>query len=100
MEKTIPSKVVIDCSHGNSRKDHNRQPDVADDLCDQVSTGSTAIFGVMLESHLKEGKQKHEDGKELVYGQSITDSCMSWAATESVLSRLAKAVQKRRMKKE
>ena len=95
----LHEKIMVDCSHGNSRKDHSRQPDVADDLCDQVSTGSTAIFGVMLESHLKEGKQKHEDGKELVYGQSITDSCMSWAATESVLSRLAKAVQKRRMKK-
>ena len=96
----LHEKIMVDCSHGNSRKDHSRQPTVATDICNQIASGSDSIFGVMLESHLKEGNQKHEDGKSLVYGQSITDSCMSWTTTEEVLKQLVTAVRIRREKKD
>ncbi len=92
----LSNRIMIDCSHGNSRKDHTRQPSVAADIGAQVAAGARIIGGLMLESHLKEGKQNHPAGTPLVYGQSITDACMSWATTEPVLETLAEAVQARR----
>ncbi len=90
------NRVMIDCSHGNSNKDHTRQPLVAKEIAAQVAQGSRYIGGVMLESHLKEGKQSHSGQTPLVYGQSITDACISWASTEPVLECLADAVRARR----
>ncbi len=87
--------VMIDCSHGNSQKDHLKQVDVARSACAQVSAGSWQIFGVSLESHLVEGRQDYVPGQPAVYGQSITDACLSFAQTEPILEALAKAQQAR-----
>jgi 3-deoxy-7-phosphoheptulonate synthase len=92
----LPDYIMVDCSHGNSCKDHTRQSEVVTDLCEQLAAGSKLISGVMLESHLKEGKQSHTDETPLVYGQSITDACMSWEQTEPLLRNLASAVRARR----
>ena len=91
----LPEAVMIDCSHGNSHKDHRRQAGVAASVCEQVAARSRQIFGVMLESHLVEGRQDYEPGRPAVYGQSITDACISLADTEPVLEQLAKAQQRR-----
>lgn len=88
-------RVMVDCSHGNSSKDHSQQPAVAHAIAEQIRQGDRSIFGVMLESNLVEGSQSVEPGKELVYGQSITDACISWDTTEEVLSDLANAVANR-----
>jgi len=92
----LPARIMIDASHANSRKIPARQVDVACDIATQVARGSTAIFGVMLESNLVEGRQDVQPGQPLTYGQSITDPCMAWDDTESVLRELAQAVQLRR----
>jgi 3-deoxy-7-phosphoheptulonate synthase len=89
----LPERLVIDCSHGNSGKDHLRQPLVADDVAGQVSAGQKGISGVMLESFLVPGRQ--DLGGELTYGQSVTDACMGWDATVDVLDRLASASRSR-----
>jgi len=89
-------RLVVDCSHGNSSKDHNRQPIVARDLAAQVAAGSTAVMGLMLESHLKAGNQKEAPLDKLEYGKSITDACISFEDTVPVLRELAAAVKKRR----
>jgi 3-deoxy-7-phosphoheptulonate synthase len=91
----LQDTVMIDCSHGNSQKDHTRQVEVADSICEQVAGGSWHVFGAMLESHLVEGRQDYSPGASAVYGQSITDACISWAQTEPLLARLAKARQAR-----
>jgi 3-deoxy-7-phosphoheptulonate synthase len=91
----LPQRVMVDCSHGNSEKDHRRQPVVAASICEQVREGSDRIFGVMLESHLVEGRQDYVPGRPAVYGQSITDACISLAQTEEVLEQLAHAQQAR-----
>jgi 3-deoxy-7-phosphoheptulonate synthase len=88
--------VLIDCSHGNSGKKHDQQPQVAADVAAQISGGARAIIGVMLESNLVAGAQKHEPGKPPVYGQSITDACLSLDETVPVLDQLAAATAKRR----
>jgi 3-deoxy-7-phosphoheptulonate synthase len=95
-EAGLPHRVMVDCSHGNSDKDHRRQPVVAQAVGEQVAAGSSSICGVMLESHLVEGRQDQVEGKPLEYGQSITDACISWADTVPVLEGLATAVQQRR----
>jgi len=89
------SRVMIDCSHGNSGRDPARQPDVARDVGMQLRGGSKAIAGVMLESHLVGGRQEAPSGKggKLVYGQSITDACLAWDATVPVLEALAEHVR-------
>jgi 3-deoxy-7-phosphoheptulonate synthase len=93
----LPPRMIIDCSHGNSGKDYRKQPEVAADLADQIAGGSSAICGVMLESHLCEGKQAITAGrKNLRYGQSVTDACIGWDETRAVLDRLAAAVRLRR----
>jgi 3-deoxy-7-phosphoheptulonate synthase len=90
--------VMVDCSHANSSKDHERQPEVVQAVAAQVASGSRAIFGLMLESFLVDGRQDHAKGKPLTYGQSITDKCMSWARTEPLLEVLADAARKRRQR--
>ena len=89
-------RVMIDCSHANSGKDYRRQPEVAHDVARQVSEGSRVIFGVMMESFLADGRQDVESGSPLVYGQSITDACLSWESTQPLLAELAEAVRARR----
>lgn len=94
-KQSIPVKLMVDCSHGNSRKDYTQQPVVANDLCQQMLAGNQAICGVMLESHLAEGNQKLQPGHTLEYGVSITDACIDWPATDKVLQSLAVAVDQR-----
>jgi 3-deoxy-7-phosphoheptulonate synthase len=88
--------LMIDSSHGNSNKDHLRQPFVVRDVAEQVASGQTGIFGVLLESFIVPGKQEFTDTASLVYGQSITDSCMGWDVTVEALEELAAAVRARR----
>ena len=95
-EKGLPSRVMVDCSHGNSAKDHNRQPVVSAEIAAQVAAGSGNVFGVMIESHLVAGRQDLVPGEELTYGLSITDACVSWETTEQMLEELAAAVRTRR----
>lgn len=97
----LPQSIMIDCSHGNSNKDHKNQPKVADCIAQQISQGEEAIVGVMIESHLIEGKQSvPADGPcALKYGVSITDACIDWHDTEAVLAKLADAVKERRDRK-
>lgn len=97
----VVDNIMVDCSHGNSNKDHRNQPKVCEDVAGQVASGNKSIIGVMIESHLIEGRQnipKKEDGgaEALKYGQSITDACVSWDQTVPMLRQLAKAVQTRR----
>ncbi len=92
----LPGRVVIDASHDNSGKDPERQADAAGEIADQIADGSEAIVGVMLESFLVGGRQDLEGATSLTYGQSITDACMDWERTVSVLDRLAAAVRARR----
>jgi 3-deoxy-7-phosphoheptulonate synthase len=92
----IPERVVIDCSHANSGKDHARQPAVAGVVGEQVAAGNRAIIGVMLESFLVEGRQDVVEGEELIYGRSITDACMGWETTVSVVEGFAGAARARR----
>jgi 3-deoxy-7-phosphoheptulonate synthase len=93
----VPPRVMIDASHDNSLKDHLRQPLVAHEIGEQVAQGQTGIIGVMLESFLVDGRQNLVDPSTLVYGQSITDACMSWDRTVPVLHELAEAVRSRRV---
>jgi 3-deoxy-7-phosphoheptulonate synthase len=88
----LRESVMIDCSHGNSEKNHLRQASVADSIVEQVASGSWRIIGTMLESHLVEGRQEYVAGSA-VYGQSITDACISLEQTEPILERLAVAQQ-------
>lgn len=90
--------IVVDCSHANSGKDPDRQAIVCRDVAGQIAQGGDAIKGIMLESHLVAGAQKLQLDKELVYGQSITDACMSWEVTEELLEVLAHAVDAKRAK--
>jgi len=91
-------RLMVDCSHGNSLKDHKNQPKVATVLAEQISKGEGAIMGVMIESNINDGNQKvPKVGKSgLKYGVSITDACIGWEDTESVLEMLATAVAQRR----
>ena len=93
----LASRLVIDCSHGNSSKDHRRQPLVATEIAAQVAQGSTIIAGVMIESHLIEGRQDWKGPTESTYGCSITDACISFEQTVPVLAELAAAVRQRRL---
>jgi 3-deoxy-7-phosphoheptulonate synthase len=89
-------RLIIDTSHGNSRKDYRRQPAVARDVAAQVAAGERGIAGVMMESFIVDGRQDLEDPARLVYGQSITDACMGWEMTVPVLRELAAAARARR----
>ncbi|WP_142804929.1 3-deoxy-7-phosphoheptulonate synthase AroG [Tepidiphilus sp. J10] len=93
----IPAKVMIDCSHGNSRKQFQRQLEVVESVAEQLACGEERIIGVMIESHLKEGRQDLMPGKPLEYGKSITDACIGWEDTVAALDRLSEAVRARRV---
>lgn len=95
--KDMHSRVMIDCSHGNSGKDPQRQPVVAEDVAQQLAQGSVDIFGVMLESHLTGGRQNIAAPDAMAYGQSVTDACLGWDETVPVLDTLAQAVRQRRV---
>jgi 3-deoxy-7-phosphoheptulonate synthase len=92
--------LMVDCSHANSSKQHDKQVDVARDVAAQLAGGSRCIFGVMVESHLVAGSQKFSAGKDdparLAYGQSITDACLGWDDSREVLLVLSDAVKARR----
>jgi 3-deoxy-7-phosphoheptulonate synthase len=93
----LATQLMVDCSHGNSSKDYRNQPLVARDLCDQIAAGSRSISSIMIESNLVEGNQKLDsDPASLVYGQSVTDACISWESTEEVLAKFGEAVRARR----
>ncbi len=96
----LPTTLMVDCSHANSSKQHEKQIDVARDVAAQLASGSRHIFGVMVESHLKAGAQKFSAGKDdpakLNYGQSITDACIGWDDSLTVLDVLSQAVKARR----
>ncbi len=94
----LPEKIMIDASHANSEKQFQRQIDVSKNIAEQIANGDKRIIGVMLESHLVEGRQNVCHDRELVYGQSITDACISWESTVPVLQQLSTAVQQRRKK--
>ncbi len=92
----LPASIMVDCSHGNSNKDHRNQPAVAAALAEQLMAGNRSLTGVMIESHLVAGRQDAKPGQPLTYGQSITDACIDWADTVPVLEGLAQAVRKAR----
>jgi 3-deoxy-7-phosphoheptulonate synthase len=89
-------KIMVDLSHGNSQKNHKNQPLVAANIAEQIRSGNRSIFGLMIESHLKEGNQKEGPHHTLEYGKSITDACISWENTIPVLDDLAESVRARR----
>ncbi|MBQ1426918.1 MAG: 3-deoxy-7-phosphoheptulonate synthase AroG [Succinivibrionaceae bacterium] len=95
----LPQKVMIDFSHANSSKQFKKQVEVCENVSAQIAAGNNAIFGVMIESHLVEGRQDCKDPKDLVYGQSITDACVGWDDTELIISKLSAAVEARRQLK-
>jgi 3-deoxy-7-phosphoheptulonate synthase len=92
--------LMVDFSHANSSKQHEKQLEVAKDVAAQMKGGSRSIFGVMIESHLKAGAQKFTPGKDdpcqLEYGKSITDACLGWDDSLAALEVLSKAVEQRR----
>ncbi len=93
----LPPRLMIDCSHANSLKQHERQMMVGRSVAEQLATGNTHIMGVMIESHLVAGRQDIEPGKELTFGQSITDACLGWDESASLVQELAAAVRQRRL---
>jgi 3-deoxy-7-phosphoheptulonate synthase len=92
----LREQVMIDFSHANAGKQHQRQIDVGRDVATQIAAGDTRITGVMIESHIDEGRQELVPGQALRHGVSITDACLGWAQTEPVLDELAAAVRARR----
>lgn len=95
MAATLPTRVLIDCSHANSGKDPARQPLVAKDLAHRLAMGEAGLLGIMLESHLRGGRQDlGADGKPTVYGQSITDACLGWEETADTLRAFARSIAK------
>jgi 3-deoxy-7-phosphoheptulonate synthase len=97
MEKAgLPPRIMIDLSHANSNKDYRRQAVVCHDVAGQIAAGDHRILGVMIESNLVAGAQRLVAGQPLIYGQSITDGCIDWAETHTLLSELAAAVRVRR----
>lgn len=92
----LNDKVMIDFSHANSQKKFENQMLVCKDVCQQIAEGNQSIFGVMVESHLEQGRQDLVDGVAPKYGQSITDACIGWQDTETLLAELNQAVAQRR----
>jgi len=92
----LAQRLMIDCSHANSRKDYRRQREVCADVCAQVAQGENRVIGVMIESHLVEGRQDLVPGKPLGFGQSITDACLGWDDSLKLLAALAQSVARRR----
>ena len=95
-QANLPTNIVVDCSHGNSNKDPGVQPLVAENCIAQILDGNRSIVGLMLESHLKAGNQPiPKDLGTLEYGLSITDPCMDWQSTETLLMKLHGSLQAR-----
>lgn len=94
----LPERLMIDTSHGNSRKDYTKQPLVVENIAAQLAEGEKGIAGVLIESFIKDGKQNFGPKKNLEYGKSITDGCIGWDMTTPVVHSLAKAVKARRLK--
>ncbi len=98
----LPARLMVDCSHANSGKQHEKQLEVAQNIAGQLARGSRSIFGLMVESHLHAGAQKFTPGKDgagaLHYGKSITDACLGWDDSVRVLAALAQAVTARRLR--
>jgi len=94
---SLTARLMIDFSHANSRKKHERQMSVCHDVAGQIAGGNACIIGVMIESHLIAGRQDVIAGRELVFGQSVTDACIGWDDTKMMLHELADAVRKRRV---
>lgn len=92
----LPPRVMIDLSHANSEKQFRRQLEVCKDVCGQLRAGETGIMGIMIESNLVEGRQDLGNGRDLVYGQSVTDACLGWEDSAGCLDELAAAVRARR----
>ena len=92
----LPQRIMVDFSHANSHKQFSKQIDSGRDVISQVKNGEQRIFGVMIESHLIEGRQDVIAGRDLTYGQSITDACLGWEDTETLIRELAAASHKRR----
>ena len=95
-KSSLAPRIMVDCSHGNSYKDHNKQMDVAKSLAQQIGHGDKALFGVMIESFIVAGQQQVIKGQALVYGQSITDACVNLETSEEILSVLAAAIKGKR----
>jgi 3-deoxy-7-phosphoheptulonate synthase len=93
----LPERLLIDCSHANSGKDHLKQPAAASVVAAQVAAGQRAIMGVMLESFLEDGREEYQ--QKTPFGKSITDACMSWERTLPVLGELSEAVRARRARR-
>ena len=93
----IPARVMIDFSHGNSRKEYQRQMEVSTDVAGQLAAGEERIMGVMVESHINAGRQDLVAGKPLAYGMSITDACIHWGDSVKLLDQLAAGVRQRRL---
>lgn len=98
-QRQLPEKLMIDCSHGNSQKDYRKQAAVLDDIRQQLQAGHRDIFGIMLESNLVAGNQPLQYDTPLTRGQSITDACIDWQQTETLLDQLAETIQSRRQER-
>jgi 3-deoxy-7-phosphoheptulonate synthase len=95
-QASLPENIMVDCSHGNSSKDHNQQPVVLESVIEQMVDGNQSIIGFMIESHLNAGNQKvPDDLSELAYGVSITDACINWEVTEKTLKESALKLKNR-----
>ncbi len=99
VEAELSPHLMVDMSHANSNKDFRNQTKVADEVAQQITSGSSSICGVMIESHLVEGRQNGDKQSldQLTYGQSITDGCIGWNETDTVLRQLAEAIKQRRV---
>lgn len=96
MEKAeLPKRIMIDCSHANANKDHERQALVAVNVAEQLASGNESIIGIMLESHINAGNQSLKDPKDLAYGVSITDACIDWETTETLMMKLYDTLESR-----
>ena len=95
----LEERIMVDCSHANSSKQYEKQMEVGADLCKQLAGGENRIFGVMIESNIVAGRQNVTDGKAETYGQSVTDACIGWEETATLLEQFAQAVQARRQAK-
>jgi 3-deoxy-7-phosphoheptulonate synthase len=94
-EVGLPERLVVDFSHANCQKQHRKQLEVAKDICEQIKSGKNQVAGIMAESFILEGNQSMADINNLTYGQSITDPCLSWEDTATMLDMLATAVKQR-----
>ena len=91
--KQLPLNIMIDCSHGNSEKNHLKQAEVIQSIKDQINAGEKAISGIMIESFLQEGKQSLKNLDDLEYGKSVTDACIDWPTTEKLLREIAQCTK-------